>query len=142
MECPGRPLVVLQPGGKRHRQNQRAPRRSRAHRRTHSHRRRALASQLETPSVCNGSREGSATVRMSSTVRGEGPAGNLHRALTTLRAELEKMDGSLAVLHRPANMQAFDAWGSPGDSLPLLKAVKTRLDPWSTLNPGRFVGGI
>src|SRR5436309_908645 len=75
-------------------------------------------------------------------LRGEGPAGNLHRALTTLRAELEKMGGSLAVLHRPANMQAFDAWGSPGDSLPLLKAVKTRLDPWSTLNPGRFVGGI
>ena len=75
-------------------------------------------------------------------LRGEGPAGNLHRALTTLRAELEKIGGSLAVVFRPAKMEAFDAWGSPGDSLPLLKAVKSRLDPSSTLNPGRFVGGI
>jgi FAD/FMN-containing dehydrogenase len=75
-------------------------------------------------------------------LRGEGPAGNLRRALTTLRAELEKIGGSLVVLHIPANIEAFDAWGSPGDSLSLLKAVKARLDPSSTLNPGRFVGGI
>jgi glycolate oxidase FAD binding subunit len=66
----------------------------------------------------------------------------LHRALTLLRADLENMGGSLAVLHRPANMQTFDAWGLPGDSLPLMKAVKSRLDPSGTLNPGRFVGGI
>jgi FAD/FMN-containing dehydrogenase len=26
--------------------------------------------------------------------------------------------------------------------LPLMKAVKSHLDPSSTLNPGRFVGGI
>jgi glycolate oxidase FAD binding subunit len=75
-------------------------------------------------------------------LRGEGPAGNLHRALTMLRAEVEKIGGSLAVLHHPASIQACEAWGSPGDSLPLMKAVKSRLDPSGTLNPGRFVGGI
>jgi len=75
-------------------------------------------------------------------LRVEGPADNLHRALTILRAELEKIGGSLAVLHRPANMQTFDAWGFSGDSLPLMRAVKSHLDPSGTLNPGRFVGGI
>ena len=75
-------------------------------------------------------------------LRVAGPADNLCRALTLLRADLEKMGGSLAVLHRPANMQTFDAWGFSGDSLPLMKAVKSRLDPANTLNPGRFVGGI
>jgi glycolate oxidase FAD binding subunit len=75
-------------------------------------------------------------------LRVEGPADSLHRALTMLRAELEKIGGSLAVLHRPANMQTFDAWGFSGDSLPLMRAVKSRLDPSGTLNPGRFVGDI
>jgi glycolate oxidase FAD binding subunit len=75
-------------------------------------------------------------------LRVAGPADNLCRALTLLRADIEKMGGSLAVLHRPANMQTFDAWGFSGDSLPLMKAVKSRLDPSNTLNPGRFVGGI
>jgi len=75
-------------------------------------------------------------------LRLEGRAGNLHRALITLRADLEKMGGSLALLHRPTTLPPFDAWGAPGDSLPLMKAVKHQLDPRSTLNPGRFLGGI
>src|SRR5215469_7351232 len=56
MECPPRPLVLFQPRGKCHRQNQRAPRRSRVRDRTRSPRRRVLASQLETSHVRNGSR--------------------------------------------------------------------------------------
>src|SRR5215469_970669 len=75
-------------------------------------------------------------------LRVEGPANNLHRALTILRAEFEKIGGSLTLLHRPTNMPTFDTWGLSGDSLPLMKAVKSRLDPSNTLNPGRFVGGI
>lgn len=75
-------------------------------------------------------------------LRVEGSADHLPGALGALRAEVEKARGSLAVLHRPASGHAFDAWGSPGDSLPLMKAVKSRLDPSGTLNPGRFVGGI
>lgn len=75
-------------------------------------------------------------------LRLEGPAENLRRALASLRRDLEKMGGSLILLHQPASMPAFDAWGTPGDSLPLMKAVKRQLDPRSTLNPGRFLGGI
>lgn len=67
---------------------------------------------------------------------------NLHRALTALRSDLEKMSGSLVLLRRPAALPLFDAWGTPGDSLPLMKSVKHQLDPRNTLNPRRFLGGI
>lgn len=75
-------------------------------------------------------------------LRLEGHASQLQQALTRLRSGFEKMGGSLILLHRPANMQNLDAWGSPGDSLPLMKSVKSRLDSSNTLNPGRFLGGI
>jgi glycolate oxidase FAD binding subunit len=72
----------------------------------------------------------------------EGPAENLRHALTNLRSDLEKRSGSLVVLQRPSKLFALDAWGTPGDSLPLMKAVKHRLDPANTLNPARFLAGI
>lgn len=75
-------------------------------------------------------------------LRLEGPRDYLHRVLTTLRADLEKMGGSLVLLQHPAALAPFDAWGTPGDSLPLMKAIKHQLDSRSTLNPGRFLGGI
>jgi glycolate oxidase FAD binding subunit len=71
-----------------------------------------------------------------------GTADGLHRALKGLRSDLEKMGGFLVVYHRPASMPALDTWGTPGDSLSLMKAVKSHLDPSNTLNPDRFVGGI
>ena len=67
---------------------------------------------------------------------------NLHAVLSDLRFELEHAGGSLAVLQHPADMQSIDAWGTPGDSLPLIRAVKKQFDPKNTLNPSRFVGGI
>jgi len=75
-------------------------------------------------------------------LRLEDASDNLHRVLTTLRADVEKIGGSLVVLHRPSTLQAFDAWGTPGDSLPLMKSVKRQLDPNNILNPSRFFGGI
>jgi glycolate oxidase FAD binding subunit len=75
-------------------------------------------------------------------LRLEGEAGSLRGALHTLRDELESHGGSVVALHRPEEMPAFDAWGSTGDALPLMKSVKQQLDPRNTLNPGRFVGGI
>jgi glycolate dehydrogenase FAD-binding subunit len=75
-------------------------------------------------------------------LRLEGHANQLQQALTRLRNAIEKMGGSLAALHRPPDMQAFEAWGTPGDALSLMKAVKHQLDPANTLNPGRFLGGI
>ncbi len=66
----------------------------------------------------------------------------LQAAVRELRTELQRAGGSLAVFHRPPGTAAFDAWGDAGDALPLMRAVKQRLDPLGTLNPGRFVGGI
>jgi glycolate oxidase FAD binding subunit len=75
-------------------------------------------------------------------LRLEGEASSLRGALQALRGELERQGGSVVVLHRPAKMAEFDAWGNAGDAIPLMKAVKRQLDTKSTLNPGRFVGGI
>src|SRR5882762_9609892 len=75
-------------------------------------------------------------------LRLEGKPGSLRGALQMLRSELASQGGSLVVLHRPDKMPGFDAWGTAGDTLPLMKAVKQQLDPKNTLNPGRFVGGI
>jgi glycolate oxidase FAD binding subunit len=58
--------------------------------------------------------------------------------LQGLRTAIEQDGGSLVILGRTN----LDAWGSPGDSLPLMRAVKEQFDPKGTLNPGRFVGGI
>ena len=55
-----------------------------------------------------------------------------------LRTTLERDGGSLVIL----GQSELDAWGSPGDALPLMRAVKEQFDPKGTLNPGRFLGGI
>lgn len=55
-----------------------------------------------------------------------------------LRTAMEQDGGSLVIL----GPTKLDAWGSPGDALPLMRAVKAQFDPKGTLNPGRFVGGI
>jgi glycolate dehydrogenase FAD-binding subunit len=75
-------------------------------------------------------------------LRLEGQPDALLPALQLLRKNLEDMGGSLIVLHHPETMPPLDAWGTPGDSLPLMKSVKNHLDPKNTLNPGRFLGGI
>jgi len=58
--------------------------------------------------------------------------------LESLRAEIEREAGSLAIMRGPRQ----DAWGDPGDALPLMRALKHQFDPKRTLNPGRFVGGL
>jgi len=75
-------------------------------------------------------------------LRLDGSPENLISALQELRAQPESKSGSLILLHRPSALPPFDAWGNVGDALPLMRAVKQQLDPKSTLNPGRFVGGI
>jgi glycolate oxidase FAD binding subunit len=72
----------------------------------------------------------------------EGEPATIVSVLKSLRAELERTGGSLAIAHHPATMPPLDAWGEPGDALPLMRAIKQQLDPAATLNPGRFVGGI
>jgi glycolate oxidase FAD binding subunit len=63
--------------------------------------------------------------------------------LQTLRSQLESGGGSLAILHCPAEMKLeIDAWGSAGDTLPLMRSIKHQFDPAGVLNPGRFLDGI
>jgi glycolate oxidase FAD binding subunit len=66
----------------------------------------------------------------------------LSDTLGLLRIKFEAMGGSLMIAHHPQAMPQLDAWGNPGDALPLMRAVKQQFDPKSTLNSGRFVGGI
>jgi glycolate oxidase FAD binding subunit len=75
-------------------------------------------------------------------LRLDGSPDHLHSAMQELRTDLERVGGSLIVLHRPAGIAPLDAWGNAGDALPLMRAVKQQFDPKGTLNPGRFVGGI
>jgi glycolate oxidase FAD binding subunit len=60
----------------------------------------------------------------------------------SFRKATEHTSGSLVTLDHTLPGDGFDAWGTPGDALPLMRAVKNRLDPKNTLNQGRFVGGI
>jgi FAD/FMN-containing dehydrogenase len=75
-------------------------------------------------------------------LRLDGSPENLISVLQELRAQMESKSGSLILLHRPSALPPFDAWGTVGDALSLMHAVKQQLDPKSTLNRGRFVGGI
>ena len=71
-----------------------------------------------------------------------GATSALKPALEQFRSHLESNKGSLALLRQPPGMSAIDAWGSPGDAISVMRALKQQLDPNATLNPGRFVGGI
>ena len=73
-----------------------------------------------------------------------GPANAIaiEHVLQTLRSQLEPAGGSLAVQYRSPEIPEIEAWGNPGDALPLMVSVKQQIDPRKTLNPGRFVGGI
>ena len=75
-------------------------------------------------------------------LRLDGSPESIHASIALLRSEFGRDSASLVLLHRPSQTPQFDAWGAPGDSLPLMRAVKNQLDPKNTLNPGRFLGGI
>lgn len=75
-------------------------------------------------------------------IRIEAGPTQLSSILPDLRAALEADGGSLVILRQPENLDGLDAWGNPGDALPLMRALKRQFDPRGTLNPGRFWGGI
>jgi len=67
----------------------------------------------------------------------------LLEALSGLRGEVERLDGSLVVQQCPiALKEALDVWGPLNGGLPLMQQIKGKFDPARTLNPGRFVGAI
>jgi glycolate oxidase FAD binding subunit len=52
-------------------------------------------------------------------------------------------NASLVIERCPTMLKhAIDVWGDPGPSVGLMRALKAKLDPNNTLNPGRYVGGI
>lgn len=52
-------------------------------------------------------------------------------------------NAALVVQRCPTVLKStLDVWGPVGTSFGLMRAIKDRLDPRHTLNPGRYVGGI
>jgi glycolate oxidase FAD binding subunit len=68
--------------------------------------------------------------------------GDLASLLRDLRSKVESLGGSLVIANRPDAIPQLEAWGNAGDAIELMRALKKQFDPKSTLNPGRFVGGI
>jgi glycolate oxidase FAD binding subunit len=65
------------------------------------------------------------------------------RAVEAARASLRGHGGALVLLDAPPEVRAgVDVWGAAPDALPLMQALKARLDPDRRLAPGRFVGGL
>lgn len=63
--------------------------------------------------------------------------------ITELRGVVEARQGALTVERAsPALKDQIDVWGDPGESVTIMRALKTQFDPKATLSPGRFVGGI
>jgi len=75
-------------------------------------------------------------------LRMSGLPAELATAVRGMREQLEGKGGSLVLARRPAEMLPAGAWGTPGDAIGLMKAVKHQFDPQNILNPGCFVGGI
>jgi glycolate oxidase FAD binding subunit len=65
--------------------------------------------------------------------------------LATLRREVRALgdNASLVIERCPTRLKSeIDVWGDPGPSVALMRAIKAKLDPNNTLNPGRYVGGL
>ena len=68
---------------------------------------------------------------------------SLSAAVNQLRTALGPRGGTVVVLEAPLNVKReMDVWGPATDAVPIMRRVKAELDPNSTLNPGRLIGGI
>src|SRR5262249_46641348 len=62
-----------------------------------------------------------------STLRLRGETDTLEPEIIALRSFLSREAASFALLRRPDKLRPADAWGDPGDALPLMRAVKRQL---------------
>ena len=63
--------------------------------------------------------------------------------IKAIRGKAEMLGGSLVVEECPVSLKNhLDVWGDVGSSLPVMKRLKSAMDPRGIMNPGRFVGGI
>ncbi|MBW1690911.1 MAG: FAD-binding oxidoreductase [Deltaproteobacteria bacterium] len=60
-----------------------------------------------------------------------------------LRERAVEMGGSLTVEYAPPPFkERCDVWGEAGAAFSIMERLKGEFDPGSTINPGRFVGGL
>jgi len=65
------------------------------------------------------------------------------RIITDLRARFPHGRGSVVIVRGSDELkQSVDAWGAPGDALPLMRAIKRQFDPHALLNTGRGPFGL
>lgn len=78
------------------------------------------------------------------TIRFTGADADAHAAVVgEWRARVEEAGGSLTLHDRIDGLDdRLQAWGTPPSSAPVLRALKTRLDPQHRLSPGRFAPWI
>ena len=63
--------------------------------------------------------------------------------LQTLEVSIASLRGHRVIERAPAEIKRqCQVWGAPGDSFPLMQAIKASFDPDRRLNPGRFIGGL
>jgi glycolate oxidase FAD binding subunit len=65
--------------------------------------------------------------------------------LIEARREVQALgvNASLVIERCPTALKrGVDVWGDPGAAVGVMRALKAKLDPNGTLNPGRYVGGI
>ena len=76
-------------------------------------------------------------------LRVDGDAAVQARVLQDLRSRFTPGRGSAVLVRGSEPLKALvDVWGPPGDSLPLMRAVKQQFDPDRLLNPGRGPFGL
>jgi glycolate oxidase FAD binding subunit len=104
----------------------------------------ALAAIATLTEIVESRATGSAVLQATglATILLRGARNELHNIAKLFREKLQSSGGSLVALGNSILDADFDAWGSPGEALPLMRAIKAQLDPQNTVNPGRFVGGI
>ena len=65
------------------------------------------------------------------------------RKVAELRRATQERGGQLVILRAPDSiLEKLDVWGEVGQTARLMRELKTKFDPQSILNPGRFVSGI
>jgi glycolate oxidase FAD binding subunit len=63
--------------------------------------------------------------------------------IQALDACVSRLHGRRVIERAPVEVKRYcDVWGTPGDDLALMRAIKKSFDPHNRLNPGRFLGGL
>jgi glycolate oxidase FAD binding subunit len=105
--------------------------------------RRQIAEAGFTAALQSHAGSGIVYARIDARAWGDEASSRLSTLVEQARAHIRGESGSLVVEACPPQAKAnLDVWGDPGDGFPVMRALKEKLDPKGTLNPGRFVGRL